>query len=51
MVQKGLEAMEKRAEVVSSRWKIVTMFMAGLVLATSLASQVAALVGRKRPKD
>jgi hypothetical protein len=51
MAQKGLEEMEKRAEAVSSRWKIVTVFMAGLVLATSLSSRVAALVSSKRSKD
>jgi hypothetical protein len=46
----GLDEMDKRAEVISSRWKIVTLVMAGLVLATSLVSRAVALVSSKQPK-
>jgi len=43
MASKGIEEMEKRAEEISSRWKVIALLTAGLALATTLARRAMGL--------
>ena len=51
MPQNGVEEMEKRAEAVGSRWRILALVSFGIVVARMIVGRIAGLSGRKPSND
>jgi len=51
MPQNGVEEMEKRAEAVGSRWRILALVSFGIVVAKMIVSKIAGLSSLKSSDD